>query len=155
VERTYANRTATFLWAFAALWIGGVVALTWALARDGVPDGQSPAFVGGVVMLFWLAAAGLIAYVARQPVSTVRVRSDGSIEIVVRYPFRTVRAHLSPTDAGPAVLTEGEDIDGDPYFVCQLSVGYPFEMPVRLAEGDRTHCARVCAEFNALVAPGA
>jgi hypothetical protein len=77
---------------------------------------------------------------------------DGRISVLQRYPHRVIRREFSPAQIGGAVVVETTDSDGDPYFICQLAIGYPFIEAVRVAEGGREHCERIRAEFDARVA---
>ncbi len=148
----YRNTISAVIWAFVGLWVCGVLSMTYLLWRDGTPNGDSPWFVGAVVATFWLFAIFFIRFAASRPCTWVRIDANGRIQIVQRYPHRAIRGEFSPTEIGDATLVETTDSDGDPYFICQLAVGYPFLEPVRIAEGGREHCEQIRTEFDAKVA---
>ncbi len=151
----YHNNVAAVLWLFMGLWVCGVLVMSYLLWRDGPPAGESTWFVSAVLATFWGFAIIAVRFVASRPCTRVRIGANGRISILQRYPHRAVHGEFSPTQIGSAVLVETTDSDGDPYFICQLAIGHPFNEPIRIAEGGREHCARIQAEFDAKVAASA
>jgi hypothetical protein len=136
---TVHHRTPLVLWAFAAVWCGGVLLGTYVLWRDGPPDGATPLAAWAVLMLFWLTGIGLGTHAFSQPTVALRIEPDGRAEIVRRWPLARRVARL-PASALSLRLQEDVDSDGDPYFRLRLHAGLHLEAPVSVAEGGREHC---------------
>ena len=142
----FKNRIALFQWMFAAAWLSMLAAMTRLSFTDGVPDGTSPALLTGILMLFWLGGAGLVAYVSSKPCTTVSVGRDSRISCTRRYPFRVRHWRLGVEAVSPAAVVEASDDEGDPYFYARI-VGD--EESFDIAEShSREHCEAVCAAFN-------
>jgi hypothetical protein len=148
----YRNNVAAVLWVFVGLWVCGVCAMSYLLWRDGPPPGTSIWFVGPVFAMFWIVAIAAIGFAASHPCTRVSIGADGRISILQRYPHRGIRGEFSAAQVGSATVIKTTDSDGDPYFICQLAIGYPFEQPIRIAEGSREHCENIRSDFEARVA---
>lgn len=146
----FRNCKAAFLWGFAALFLGFVVAMSWVLLRDGPPAGYSLTFMLAVYALFWASGLGLAVYAAGHPCIHVTARSHGDVQIRWRYPHRSMERRLSPRDRTPAQCVEGRDSDGDPYFRVRISL--PDGMVVDLWEGhDHAQALAECQRYNAAI----
>jgi hypothetical protein len=143
---------ALFVWGFAALWLAMLALMTWVLFTKGPPEGYSMPVTAMIMGVFWIAGAGLAAYVAAKPCIRVRVGRGGRVEIVHRYPLRRVRRTVPASQVGAATVVESKDSDGDPYFHARITLDG--SAPVDIAEGhDRAACERVCERFNRAIDP--
>lgn len=84
----FRNRIAAFSWGVAAVFLFFLGAMTGILFRDGPPDGFSHALTYGILLVFWAAGIGLLAYVAGKPGVYVAVEPNRAVSIVWRYPFK-------------------------------------------------------------------
>lgn len=154
--RIFRNRTAIFGWSIAILFLAGCMLFTWLVIRDGPgsvpiypPDipGKWPGWLVLLVLLgFWVAGAGALAYVAEIPCVQASILPDGSVHVLHRYLFHAERFMVRDDAVAPAVLSEEFDGDGDPYYRVRWASG---RSDVVLAEGhDRERCYEVCELFN-------
>jgi hypothetical protein len=150
--KLYRNYVAAVLWAFVGLWVSGVLAMSYLLWRDGPPPGTSAWFAVAVFATFWIFAVAALGFAASRPCTRVSIGADGRISILQRYPHRAIRGEFSTAQVGAATLVADRDSDGDPYFICQLAIGYPFDEPIRIAEGGREHCENIRSDFEARIA---
>jgi hypothetical protein len=148
----YRNYVAAVLWVFVGLWVCGVCAMSHLLWRDGPPPGTSAWFATAVFVTFWIVAIAAIGFAASHACTRVSIGADGRISVLQRYPHRAIRGAFSPAQIGAATVVEARDSDGDPYFICQLAIGYPFDEPIRIAEGGREHCETIRSDFEARIA---
>lgn len=143
----FRNRIALFQWVFAALWVAMLGAMTWLLATQGPPPGYSMVSTAAIMLAFWMAGAGLIAYVGRKSCTTVAVGPGEAVACTRRYPFRVERWKLSCKSISRAELVESVDDESDPYFYSRIKAagGLMFD----LAEShSREYCEAVCERFN-------
>lgn len=144
---TYRNRSAAFLWAFAAVFLLIVAAMSTLLLVDGPPPGYPPPAIVLIMALFWLFGLGLAGYAASRPCLMVSLEPGSTILVVRHYPFSREERRLSRTEAGAASVIEGRDDDGDPYFHARITL--KDGTPLVLTEGhDRERCEEVCRNFN-------
>jgi len=149
---TFQNRLAAFLWGFAAIWLTGLLAMTYLVLRDGPPDGTSVSTVVIVMALFWIGAIGLAAYVSTKPCVSVTVKQGNYVSATWRYPHKVVRKLLPAASLLPAVVIDSRDSDGDPYFYARVNtVGGE---PIDITEGhSRVACEQTCERFNSALHP--
>lgn len=144
---TFRNRIAWALWIFAAIWMTFLMAMTWVVVRDGPPDGHSAATTAAVGALFWAAGIGLSLWVCTFRVVRVDVHDSGALDVVWRSPVRVERRRVEARDVPPAVVVDGKDSDGEPYFTCRVTLADA--TAVDLAEGhDRATIEETAARFN-------
>ncbi len=146
------NRIVWFIWLFTMVYAVGFFAMLYLLSRDGLPPDDS-AFKVTVFVALFLSGLGILVWQSCTRCTTsVTQLENKRLLIVAQYPFMRLSHELAPRDAQPAIVVETKDSDGDPYFYTQLSVGYPFEEPVKIAEGSREFCVAARDQFNALLA---
>ena len=144
---TFQNRSATFIWGIAAIWLGMLCVATYVLVRDGVPSGHAVATTAVVVAVFWAAGIGLAILAASRPCYFVEVRRGAQISVAWRYPHKVIRRVIPRTHVEPAVVVDSEGSDGGPYYFARSSVLYG--EPVDLVESRaRNVCEQACTRFN-------
>lgn len=142
----FKNRIALFQWTFAAVWLSMLAAMTRLSFTQGAPDGTSPALLTGILMVFWVGGAGLVAYVSSKPCTTVSIGRDRRVSCTRRYPFRVRHWRLGAEAVTPAAVVEASDDEGDPYFYARIAGN---DESFDIAEShNREHCQAVCEEFN-------
>lgn len=146
------NRTVWFIWLFTVAYAVGVFSMLYSLLRDGLPPGDS-AFKVTVFIAVFLSGLGIFVWQScTKCTTTVTQLHNKRLSVVAQYPFMRLSHELALSDAQPAIVVETKDSDGDPYFYTQISVGYPFKEPVKIAEGSREFCIAARDQFNALLA---
>jgi hypothetical protein len=121
VTATFQNRTATFLWGLAAVWMAMLLAMTYVALRDGPPDGTSASMLALVMTLFWIAGIGLGAFVSTQPCFYVTVEQDRHVSATWRYPHKIVCKTLPAASILPAAVIDSWDNEGGPYFYARVT----------------------------------
>ena len=146
MTETFHNRMAMFLWAFAAAWAGGVVAMTYVAVRDGPPT-DTPEWLFLLIMAaFWLVACGLVGYVCTHPCMSAIVVRGREVRATWRYPHRVVRKSVPVAAATRAALVETVDSEGSPYFHARVPID---GKALDIAEGQRRRpCEYACERFN-------
>lgn len=143
----FRNRMAAALWVFAALWWAFVVAMTYVLARDGLPAGYPPLMGTGIAALLWIFGIGFSLYVLGKPCFRVAVGNSGQVTVTWRYPHKVVRKVFAATSLRPAAVVESQDDEGIPYFHARIAI--PESESFDVAEGhDRSRCQDACERFN-------
>ena len=145
---TFRNRSAAFLWGFAAVWLVMLLAMTYVVLRDGPPDGYPVATVVLVMAFFWVGGIGLGLFVSSKPCFYVTVESGTRVSATWRYPHKAVRKVVPAARVQPAEVVDSKDADGDPYFYARVNTidGESID----IAEGhSRVACEQVCERFNA------
>lgn len=142
------HRTPLALWAFTAIWCGGVLLGTVLLWRDGLPDGATPLGAWITLAVFWMAGLGLAAYAFSHPLVMLRVWPDGRAEVVRWWALKRHRVCVRTTELA-LHWVEDVDGDGDPYFRLRLSAGHHLDGAVSVAEGSREHCEAVRKRLQA------
>ena len=149
---TFRNRMAWVLWIFMAIWMAFLCAFTWIVVRDGPPDGYSPATTLAILSFFWIGGLGASWWAASIRLLRVDVSDGGALEIAWRSPFRTERRRVEAAHVPSASLVECRDSDGDPYFVCRVTLADG--MALDLAEWhDPPSVERLVDRFNACRRP--
>jgi hypothetical protein len=147
VGTTFQNRSAAFLWGFAAVWLAMLMVFSYLVVRDGPPSGYSQSVTAMVLALFWLGGLGLGAFVVSKPCIRVRVDQGGNVSATWRYPHRVVRRVFLAETVLPAQIVESLDSDGDPYFRVRVTTSRGESIDI--AEGhSRVACERTCERFN-------
>jgi len=135
------------LWIFAAIWMTFLVAMTWVVVRDGPPDGHSVATTAAVGAFFWAGGIGLSTWACTFRVLRVDVQDSGALDLVWRSPVRVERRRVEARDVPPAVIVDGKDGDGDPYYRCRVTLADGATLD--LAEGhQRPPIEEVATRFN-------
>ena len=119
---TLRNRMASALWIFAAIWMTFLAAMTWVVVRDGPPDGHSLAATAAIGAIFWAAGIGLSTWACTFRVLRVDVSDSGALDVVWRSPLRVERRRVEARDVPAAVVVDGKDSDGDPYYHCRVTL---------------------------------
>jgi hypothetical protein len=146
---TFRNRMAWAIWIFMALWMTFLVAMTWVVLRDGPPEEHSVATIAAVFAFFWAAGLGGSAWACSIRILRVDVRDSGALDVTWRSPFRAERRRVEARDVPPAVVVDGKDSDGDPYFTCRVTLADGATLD--LAEGHaRPPLDDAAARFNQL-----
>lgn len=120
MSTVFRNRKAAFLWGFMAVWMAMLVVFTGLFLRDGPPAGYSLPLFGGVLAVFWTGGLAASGHVLAKPLIEVRVSSVGEFRVRRRYLWRAEERRYARTVRLQAVLVEGRDSDGDPYFHARL-----------------------------------
>lgn len=129
------NGAPVFGWVFILVWLSALGAGTVAFASRAGGEGL-PRHVASLVMAgFWLAGLGAVAFLLRIPRTTVRL--DGR-DLVVTERWLVGRQEERIAHGQPArvEIANERDSDGDPYFVCQLTM--PSGRVVKIKEGHRS-----------------
>ena len=144
---TFRNRLAWTIWTFIALWMTFLAAMTWVVVRDGPPDGHSAATTTAIGALFWAAGIGLSTWACTFRVLRVDVQDSGALDVIWRSPVRVERRRVEARDVRPAVVVDGKDSDGDPYYYCRVTLADGATLD--LAEGHaRPPIEEAAARFN-------
>ncbi len=144
---TFRNNTPAFIWAFTAVFLLFLSAMTFLVLRDGAPSGYSLSFTVAVLLLFWTGGLGLLAYASAKPCSRVTLQPDGEVLFALRYPFRSVGRRVKAHDLTPARVVESQDDEGLPYFYARVVLKDGSAMD--LSEGhSRERCEETCRRFN-------
>ena len=145
---TFRNRTPWVVWIFMAIWMSFLVLMTYVLWRDGPPGGYSWLTMGAVLGVFWLFGIGASAWALRERALRVNVDALGGLDITWHTPFRRERRRVEARQVGVAVVADGRDSDGDPYYTCRVTLADGTALD--LSEGhDRPTIERVAERFNA------
>jgi hypothetical protein len=143
----FRNGSPWFLWIFMAVWMTGLGLFTYILVRDGPPRGYTWTTMGLLLAAGWLGGLGATRWAASQRVLCVDVDAIGGLDIMWYGPFRVVRRRVEARQVRPAVVVATTDSDGDPYFVCRVTLGDGTELD--LSEGhDRPTIEREVERFN-------
>jgi hypothetical protein len=135
------------VWIFAAIWMTFLIAMTWVVVRDGPPDGHSVATTAAVGAFFWAGGIGLSVWVCTFRLLRVDVQDGGALDVVWRSPVRVERRRVDARDVPPAVVVDGKDSDGDPYYHCRVTLADGAILD--LAEGhQRPPIEETAARFN-------
>jgi hypothetical protein len=147
VAIAFRNRSASWIWGFAALWLTLLGAMTYVVARDGAPTGYSWPIVIGIMAFFWAGGIGLVAFVLRKPCIRVTVERDSRVSATWRYPHKVVRKRFDAEQVRPAEVVDARDDEDNPYFYARVrTAGSDF---FDLAEGHtRALCESACDQFN-------
>jgi hypothetical protein len=147
VTVVFRNRSAGFIWGFAALWLSLLMAMTHVFARDGPPSGYSSVIVVAIMAFFWVGGIGLAAFALSKPCILVTVEPDTRVCATWRYPHKVVRKQFNAASVLPAEVVDAQDDEGNPYFYARVrTVGTAF---FDLAEGHtRSLCESACDRFN-------
>jgi hypothetical protein len=151
MRKINSNRLAWFIWLFTLVYAAGFLAMLYLLPRDGLPAGDSAFKVTFFVALFFCGLGILVWQSCTRCTTCVTQLDNKRLLVVAQYPFARISHELALRDAQPAILLQTRDSDGDPYFYTQISVGYPFKEPVKIAEGSREFCTAARDQFNALM----
>jgi hypothetical protein len=144
---TFRNRMAWVVWILAAIWMTFLIAMTWVVVRDGPPDGHSVATTAAVGAFFWAGGIGLSVWVCTFRLLRVDVQDGGALDVVWRSPVRVERRRVDARDVPPAVVVDGKDSDGDPYYHCRVTLADGAILD--LAEGhQRPPIEETAASFN-------
>jgi hypothetical protein len=144
---TVRNRMASALWIFVAIWMTFLAGMTWVVVRDGPPDGHSVATTAAVGAFFWAAGIGLSTWACTFRVLRVDVQDSGAVDVVWRSPVRVERRRVEARDVPPAVIVDGKDSDGDPYYCCRVTLADGAILD--LAEGhQRPPIEEIATRFN-------
>lgn len=143
------NRMAWALWIFMAIWMAFLIAMTWVVVRDGPPDGQSWTTMGAVLAFFWLGGSGATAWACRFRLLRVDVADSGALDISWRSPYKSERRRVEARDVPPAVVVDSKDSDGDPYFICRVTLADGTALDLAESHG-RTEIEAAVARFNAV-----
>jgi hypothetical protein len=131
-----------------AVWMTFLILMTWVVFRDGPPRGHSWTFIGAVLAAGWLGGLGATRWATSQRVLCVDVDALGGLDITWYTPFRVQRRRVEARQVRPAVVVDGKDSDGDPYFRCRVTLADGTELD--LSEGhDRPTIERLAERFNA------
>ena len=146
------NRPVWFIWLFTVAYAVAVFAMLYLLSRAGLPPGNS-SFKVTVFVAVFLSGLGILVWQScRRCTTSVTQLHNKRLLVVAQYPFMRLSHELALGDAQPVIVVDTKDSDGVPYFYTQISVGYPFKEPVKLAEGSGEFCTAVRDQFNTLLA---
>lgn len=147
MEATFTNRKALSLWFFSAVFVAIVAAFTWLVIRDGPPQGYAPLLVWTIVVVFWCAGLGLVAFAWSLPCISVHA-SASAVTVRWRHPTWVHESRVARAAVPPAVVVERKDSDGDPYYCAQFALrdGRTVDL---LETHVREACEEACARFNA------
>ena len=144
----FSNGSPWFLWGFMAVWMAGLGLFTYLVIRAGPPGGQSWWVVGPLLAAGWLGSLGATRWAASQRALLVDVDALGGLDITWYSLFGRQRRRVEARQVRPAGVVATKDGDGDPYFVCRVTLGDGTELD--LSEGhDRPTIEREAERFNA------
>lgn len=143
------NNAALVPWGFLAVWMSLLAIMTWMTIRDVLNEGlAATGWTPFVIAAFWLFGLMFSIQVARMK----RVRATfaaGRVEIVRRGLFDAARWEGPVRSVADAMVEQGTDSDGDPYFRCLMTI--PGLDRVTIAEGhDRSAIEAVRDRVNAI-----
>jgi hypothetical protein len=148
------NDLAVWSWAFAAIFMAGVLALSYLLLRDGPPPGFEPGLALLLAAAFWAFGLGSCAHVIGRKRVRVELLADARVRVTLIQPFRRIQHTLAASKLAPVEVHGSTDDENSPYFRALLQL--PSGDQIAIAEGhDRDRCAAVCARFNAAIGPSA
>ena len=145
----FRNRMPLVIWIFMAIWMAFLIAMTYVTARDGPPPGYAPATIHAVLACFWIAGIGVCGWACTQRLLRVVVADSGALDITWRSPVWVERRRVEAADVPPAIVVDGKDSDGDPYFKCCVALADGVTLD--LAEShSRPDVEAAAARFNAV-----
>jgi hypothetical protein len=148
----FQNRSAVFLWGFAAIWLTMLIAMTYVALRDGSPAGSSAPTFALVMVLFWIGGIGLGVFVSTRPCSSTTVEEGRFVTVTWRYPHKVIRKVFAVASVLPAAVIESRDSDGALYYYARIST-VEGEV-VDITEGHRrVSCEKACERFNSALHP--
>jgi len=127
------NNIAVFGWLFMSVWMGFLVLITYIFVRDGGFHQFNPLAETGVMLMFWVFGLGGCGELFGH--ARVRVTVDaGGVLVEERYFLRRRTARVRAADVVLSEVRETKDSEGDPYFVCALTL--PSGRSVTVAESN-------------------
>ncbi len=147
---TFRNHKALFLWAFMALYIGLVSAMSYVLIRHGPPEGFSVASTITIMTAFWIGGIGGTIFVSNRPCVTLKVEPNFTVHILHRYPFRRSQRVVDNQQIKLARVVETLDSNGNRYFIGRASLtdGKSIDF---IESHNSQRCEAVCTRFNQAV----
>ena len=147
---TFRNHKALFLWAFMALYIVLVVALSYLLIRHGPPDGASVASTITIMTAIWIGGVGGTLFVSNRPCITLKVEPNFTVHISQRYPFRICQRVVDNQQIEFSRVVETLDNNGNRYFIGRASLidGTNIDF---IESHNSQRCEAVCKRFNQAV----
>jgi hypothetical protein len=144
---TFRNHKALFLWAFMALYIGLVAAMSYVLIRHGPPEGYSVASTITIMTVLWIGGIGGTIFVSNRPCVTLKVEPNFTVHILHRYPLRTCQLVVDNQQIELARVVETLDSNGDRYFIGRASLidGTSIDF---IESHHSESCEAVCKRFN-------
>ena len=144
----FRNGSPWFLWIFMAVWMTGLCLFTYVVVRDGPPRGSSWWTVGPILAAGWLGGLAATRWAASHRALVVDVDTLGGLDITWYSPLGRHRRRVEARQVRPAAVVASKDSDGDPYFVCRVTLLDGTELD--LSEGhDRPTIEREAERFNA------
>jgi len=147
---TFRNNKAYFLWAFMALYIGLVTALSYVLIRHGPLDGTSVASTLTIMIVLWIGGIGGTLFVANRPCLTLKVEPNFNVHILHRYLFRRCQRVVNNQEIEFSRVVEAIDSNGNRYFIGRASLidGTSIDL---IESHHLQSCEAVCKCFNQAV----
>ena len=147
---TFRNHKALFLWAFMALYIVLVVALSYLLIRHGPPEGASVASTITIMTAIWIGGVGGTLFVSNRPCITLKVEPNFTVHILHRYPFRICQRVVDNQQIEFARVVETVDNNGNRYFIGRASLIEGTNIDFIESHSSK-RCEAVCKRFNQAV----
>jgi hypothetical protein len=147
---TFRNHKALFLWAFMAIYIGLVAAMSYMLIRQGPPQGSSVVSTITIMTVFWIGGIGGTIFVSNRPCVILKVEPNFTVHILHRYPFRRCQRVVDNQEIELARVVETLDSNGDRYFIGRASLidGTSIDF---IESHHSESCEEVCKSFNQAV----
>lgn len=142
------NRKPVFGWVLILIWLAALAGGTLSFAKNSrqvsLPEGAGAAILG----LFWMAGLGAAGFLLRIP--RLSVMLEGPDMVVREHWLIHTRQERFPRARPVDVRVDEErDSDGDPYFICRLTV--PSGRTFKVKEGHQRHEVEdACRRLQAL-----
>ncbi|NEO87243.1 MAG: hypothetical protein F6J87_23730 [Spirulina sp. SIO3F2] len=127
------NNTITFSWLVMTLFNLGVVLTTGLIVTDRYPLQDGEVFPWWVIAIFWLGAIAGSIWAYSKTRTCLIINHQGGTITRIDILFRTSQIHFKPHEVQRLEVLRTTDVDGDPYFYCELAIAG--QKPVRVAEG--------------------
>lgn len=127
------NNTITFSWLVMTLFNLGVVITTGLIMTDRYPLQDGEVFPWWVIAVFWLGAIAGSIWAYSKIRTRLTIDRQGGTLTKIDVLFRASQIHFQPDEVQRLEVLTTTDVDGDPYFYCELAIAG--QKPVRVAEG--------------------
>ena len=149
------NRIPVFGWVVSLLFLGGCIAFSYIVIRDGggsvqvyppdIPERYPYWFVYGVLACFWAAGFVALKTFSNFPCTSVEVLPDGSVSMVKRFLFNKEVSVISSRDIRSVEVIETPG--GAPYY--QVNVYEVSGKFTTISESsDLDGCNKICKQFK-------
>lgn len=115
----FRNRTAAFVWGFAAVFAAAVVAVTTLYFLRDVEASGSSEIIRMLLAIFWIGCFVFVRFACRQSMTEITVE-PGTLEIGLVFPFRRRTRVVPQTNVAAVGVVDSFDSDGHPYYYARV-----------------------------------